>query len=472
MPSKAAVIIEFDKDEEEEHDYFLGLNNWNYLTSYTIEKSRRWFEVCHAIFTITYAIIMLTDLSNVWGWDKLAVFVALFIVLTILPFYPIHVFQAKSRVCIWILSTFGIRSSHIRTAISAIPLFVSIIIFESYIGGQSHLVQYYSITVLFRLVGSRFVYDGIAVSVVYAINVVALNTEYEVDFLTISRLVLLAGVLLGLLCGNILYRAGKRIWEHVRLLIVLDRKAKRERALVTHISLRHFTPKEFQQIRRNCGSSSDSSPSDPLQCPSIHNTNQPHLSKDLSRLSADKIVGLGCDKANDVVPSPTNDTMENRPIISAARSAGIIFTPPIPNESEDEALTAKEIRSLDGYGLQRKNVTVITFKVVIEEDNEYEVNNQLIYGVYDWLDRVASKYGVSACRRFGEIWIGCIGFFGPPTGPVPTVRGDCFQAVQLGCEAMLVANRLRLRLVCAVEAGKLDCGFHQGSFELFGPEMR
>jgi hypothetical protein len=224
-----------------------GGYQWNHGSNYTIDLSRWWFEICHAVFTVAFFLVLFTEIDRYYPSSVLFLFTALFIVLMALPFYRVHVNQDSYHFTKgWLGNVSVTKSAHVRTAISTLPLFISIIILESYIGGQSHLVLYFSTSVLFRLVGSRFVYDGVALCVAYGVNIVVLSSDYEIDFLAISRLVLIAGLIIGMMCGNIISRVGIRIWELVRCIIILGKKAKRERALAVHISRGHFSPKDFQ----------------------------------------------------------------------------------------------------------------------------------------------------------------------------------------------------------------------------------
>jgi serine/threonine protein kinase len=87
------------------------------------------------------------------------------------------------------------------------------------------------------------------------------------------------------------------------------------------------------------------------------------------------------------------------------------------------------------------------------------------------IDDIAGKYNVTFVRRFGDIWIGILGFFDNQNGE----RRDLLyrNAMQMCCDVNHIAKINHMTVSCAIDAGQILGGFLSSAcFDLFGTEIR
>lgn len=283
--------------------------------------------------------------------------------------------------------------------------------------------------ILFRKVNSRSLYEALAICITYSANLNGFITLNQRRYFASSRLIMWTFLLFMFVCGTILWRSAFRIWEHIRLLIIFHKKSKQERVFSNLIAAAHFS----QDILLSSTAKKEK-----------------NSAKDVEEIHRDSF-------ATNLI----SDYHSNS-IAQAAKSNGILFS-----FDEKPILTIDKIRSFDG--LERKLATVIAFKLVINDERECCLNNQGGHAIHDLLDSIASRHKISCVRKFGDTWVGHIGFH----KTWGNSRTDSYHAILMGSEALVLARKLQLRLCCAVESGKIDAGFTGCSnSDVFGPEIR
>ena len=75
--------------------------------------------------------------------------------------------------------------------------------------------------------------------------------------------------------------------------------------------------------------------------------------------------------------------------------------------------------------------------------------------MYSTVDCIAKKYNITFVRRFGDIWIGCVGFFAEACDP----HEACYRAIQMCCEVQHVSMLNRKRVCCVLDMGEVLGGF-------------
>lgn len=398
--------------------------------SWIIGTNNKWIEIFFSLFTAVYFTVNFLFLSKRIDATQLKRSFFWGVILTLLPFYRVRrvnvITSTKKR---W-FDLFSIRSFPFRAAISSMVLVLAISYMEDFVE-PSLLVMYFAFTILFRMVDSRSLYEVLALCIAYSANVNGFSSENQRRFFASSRLMIWAFLLFGFVCGTILWRSAFRIWEHIRLLIIFNKRSKQQRTFTNLIAAAHFSPDVL------------------LSSPWKH---EEVISQDslASNLHSDTIY-----------PYSETETHSNS-IAEAAKANGILFT-----FDENPILTIEKIRSLDG--LERKLATVIAFKLVVSDERECCLNNQGGHAIHDLLDSIASRHSISCVRKFGDTWVGHIGFHKTWANS----RTDSYHAILMGCEALVIAKNLQLRLCCAVESGKIDAGFIGCSnSDIFGPEIR
>lgn len=409
--------------------------DWYKNYHFKVGISNNWVEILFSIFTAVYLIMVLMMFADKWDNLTILKFLGWSFALTILPFYRVRrVFNSSKTPRNKFFKSVIIRSTPIRVALSSLAFLVPILFLESYIGGQNPLVLYFALAILFRLADARSLYDCVALCLVYSVNLDDLSSTYSKIWFTTTRVLLWVCLLLGLLCAAILRRSTYRIWEHIRLLIILRKKTKHERLFSNFIASAHFSPDLVESATRRRDLTNDS---------------QKRLEKS---------------PYGDFDSMHETGIIYSNPIAEAASEAGILFS---FQEKTKPLLSLERIKSLDG--LERKLATVIAFKLVLSDDRECCLNGQTGHVMHDLLDVLAYRQKISCVRKFGDTWVGCIGHH----RSWDSNRKDSYHAIVMGCEAMILAKRMQLQLCCAVESGKIDAGFVGSSnYDVFGPEIR
>lgn len=435
MKRKAFQRVEIDLQSKNvqlcNEEDSLKMRNWRG------SKSHSWIEIFYSAFTAIYFTILLSYSFSSWATSMIWKYILWSSVLTALPFYRVcKVFDnvTSERKCLKFMS---IRSQPIRAALSSLCLVVPLLFLQSYLGQQNVLVLYFALTILFRLIDSRSLYDSIALCIAVTVHVQSVETFYEKMWYSTIRLILWTCLFLGAFCGIILRRSTFRIWEHIRLLIILRKKSKQERVFSNFIAAAHFSPDLVTGRDKDMD-------------------NPKRLERSLSGLSQSQHNESG----------HTSNTNVSRPysnsLAEAASQAGILFS-----FDQKPIISLEKIKLLDGF--ERKLATVIAFKQVISGDRECSLNDQSGHEIHDLLDRISVQHNISCVRKFGDTWVGCIGL----QKSWDNNRKDSYHAILMGCEVLLLAKRMQIQLCCAVESGKIDAGFIGcSSYDVFGPEIR
>ena len=400
-------------------------------------RCHSWIEIFFSAFTASYFAILLSNSFGNWSILTTIKFLAWSSVLSALPFYRVCKVLDTSTLQRKYLKLWSIRSEPLRAAISSLCLVVPLLFLQSYLGQQNVLVLYFSLAILFRLIDSRSLYDNIALCILYTVHVQSVDTFYQKLWYTTMRLILWSCLFLGVFCGIILRRSTFRIWEHIRLLIILRKKSIEERVFSNFIAAAHFAPDLVAWRDKDTDS--------PKRLDSSHS-------------------GLSHSQHNESVQASniTVSTPYSNSLTKAASEAGILFS-----FDQKPIISLEKVKLLDGF--ERKLATVIAFKQVISDDRECCLNDKSRHELHDLLDRISLQHNISCVRKFGDTWVGCIGL----QMSWDNSRKDSYHAILMGCEVMLLAKRMQIQLCCAVESGKIDAGFVGcSSYDVFGPEIR
>ena len=400
-------------------------------------RCHSWIEIFFSAFTASYFAILLSNSFRNWPISTTIKFVAWSSVLSALPFYRVCKVLDTSKLQKKYLKLLSVRSEPLRAAISSLCLVVPLLFLQSYLGQQNVIVLYFALAILFRLIDSRSLYDNIALCILYTVHVQSVDTFYQKLWYTTMRLILWLSFFLGVFCGIILRRSTFRIWEHIRLLIILRKKSKQERVFSNFIAAAHFSP--------DLVASKDKDKD--IESPK-------RIDRSLSGLSQHNEPAQA---GNVTVSTPYSNSLAK-----AASEARILFS-----FDQKPIISLEKVKLLDGF--ERKLATVIAFKQVISDDRECCLNDQSRHELHDLLDRISLQHNISCVRKFGDTWVGCIGL----QKSWDNSRKDSYHAILMGCEVMLLAKRMQVQLCCAVESGKIDAGFVGcSSYDVFGPEIR
>ena len=106
-------------------------------------------------------------------------------------------------------------------------------------------------------------------------------------------------------------------------------------------------------------------------------------------------------------------------------------------------------------GMDRRLCAVIAIKLCSDSFSGCALTNASWHMVMECLDGMAAKRKVSCVRKFGNVWIGCLGF-------LDSWKNFCFDSyytIDLAIAAVKLAGDHNLRVCCAVDYGSVVGGF-------------
>jgi hypothetical protein len=130
--------------------------------------------------------------------------------------------------------------------------------------------------------------------------------------------------------------------------------------------------------------------------------------------------------------------------------------------------TIKRLHRLTG--VDRRLTAVIAIKLCGDYNKECMLSRTTWDNILDAFDDIAQPHRITCIRKFGDMWIGCVGFF----DSWKTSGGDCYYAIEMTCAAVKLCNEHNLKICCAVDYGTVVGGFINDnfSFDLVGQEVR
>ena len=272
---------------------------------------------------------------------------------------------------------------------------------------------YLGLVILYRSLSYHTVIDNFAIVIAYFADSTTLY--YDSKEKRIDSLLYVGGVFVfALSATNVIKRIKFRIREHISVLLVLLERHKRE-IEQTKSMLRTSIPSEL-----------------------------------LNENFDDEIKN-----ETDADISITEDSIKNEAI---QRNI-------IPQYKEAKI----NIKDLTSMQMKKKLSVIIGFRHIGEENDCY-VSSLRLNKVHYLLDLVGSMHKISCVHRFGDKWLGCIGFFEDSWG---AASNDCYHAILAAIQVLQLAEKSQGKLCAAIDCGYVVGGFvGQPSFDLFGAEVR
>eukprot|EP00602_Paraphysomonas_sp_CaronLab_P010611 CAMPEP_0185038026 /NCGR_PEP_ID=MMETSP1103-20130426/33155_1 /TAXON_ID=36769 /ORGANISM="Paraphysomonas bandaiensis, Strain Caron Lab Isolate" /LENGTH=1565 /DNA_ID=CAMNT_0027576271 /DNA_START=952 /DNA_END=5646 /DNA_ORIENTATION=+ len=119
----------------------------------------------------------------------------------------------------------------------------------------------------------------------------------------------------------------------------------------------------------------------------------------------------------------------------------------------------------------RKVCTLIAIRPLLAGFGECQVEDSLqSKRIWRLLHRIAEHHKVTLVRKFGDVWVGCIGFFEECWD---SKEVNAIHAVQMACDVLNSSEQLDIAFTCAIDHGRVVGGFVNGifTFDVFGPEI-
>lgn len=277
------------------------------------------------------------------------------------------------------------------------------------------LSVYIGLVILFRSFSYHTAIDNFAIAIAYFAD--SLTSYYYSRERRISSLLFVGGLFLfASSATTVLKRIKHRTKEHIAVLLVLLERHNRE-IEQTKSMLRTSIPSELLNENFN----------DDIQ------------------------------KADDTDMNITEEeSIKNEAVLRSI----------IPHYKEAK-INVRDLTS--SMNMKKKLSVIIGFRHIGEESDCY-VSSLRLNKIHYLLDLVGSMHKISCVHRFGDKWLGCIGFFEDSWG---AAANDCYHAIIAAIQVLHMAEKSQGRLCAAIDCGYVVGGFvGQPSFDLFGAEVR
>lgn len=123
--------------------------------------------------------------------------------------------------------------------------------------------------------------------------------------------------------------------------------------------------------------------------------------------------------------------------------------------------------------VRKQACSLIAFKQIFFDANECVVDSTIHQNIISQLlDFLCKHHRVSMVKKFGDVYIGCIGFFeeekdwGSP-------EENITHTIEMACDLFNLGAKDNLHFICAIDYGRIVGGFVENifAFDMFGPEI-
>ena len=132
------------------------------------------------------------------------------------------------------------------------------------------------------------------------------------------------------------------------------------------------------------------------------------------------------------------------------------------NDATSKSLLAQFKEPIIGFntkthliGMDRRLCAVIAIKMCGDSHSSSALSNMSWHMLMECIDGMAAKRKISCVRKFGNVWIGCLGFL----DSWKNFCYDSYYTIDLAVAAVKLAGEHNLRVCCAVDYGSVVGGF-------------
>lgn len=123
--------------------------------------------------------------------------------------------------------------------------------------------------------------------------------------------------------------------------------------------------------------------------------------------------------------------------------------------------------------VRKQACSLIAFKQLLFDSNECAVEASNHQNAISQLSSyLCEKHKVSIVKRFGDVYIGCIGFF-DQVKDWGSAEDNAIHTIQFACDLFNLGAKYNLHFICAIDYGRVVGGYMEDifTFDMFGPEI-
>lgn len=234
--------------------------------------------------------------------------------------------------------------------------------------------------IVFRVLHYRTFFDNFSLCVAYTANVGAITSQ-QLNWYFDANIMVWTYFILAVLFNSIYMRVTRRIWEHMRALLVLNEKTFKQQLTSTAAISAHIAPDILEYLFPDKYSSK-----------SKGNSNS-------ESSSSNKYAFLKASENQrsefDYKKSRNSEKKESL-LLREAVNLGII------SNFEEGVVTVDDLKTVDG--VDKRSTALIGVKVDSAAAKDCALAIDRESKIHKILDFHAKRYGITSVRRFGNVW--------------------------------------------------------------------
>jgi hypothetical protein len=448
----AAGQCKIDKDQHFYHGRNLSSGDPRNCKNVAEQKRRGWIgatmmSAVQNLMVLSTGLFMFGVVRNHVGVDDRMKCVVLAVLLAALPRFKFQYPRYMSEI------------------VSAAVLVVLLFHLEVAVKRRQSMISLLVLLIVGRVFLYKSFFDNFALCMAYTASATALNASAASWYYS-SNFFVWAYFLLALLLLYVYMRLWGRIWEHVRLLVVLSAKSRVVRNIGQSTVAAHLPADILHHIFPEDTKDDASCPVLSGECflrPACAGGSVPDVSEGtFGQPGYGRTTPAGAKQSHASTPGAPDESAPRKQLLEAAVESGLLCN------SSHGPVPLTQLRLLSG--LDRRDCALIAIGLddgSAGEDPCGVHGAQDLQSLHELLDRLAVEHRITCVRKFGNVWIGCVGFF--RTWESQYI--NCYEAVLFAAEASFLGNGARMTF--AVDCGTITGGFLRSlSFDFFGQEMR
>jgi hypothetical protein len=288
------------------------------------------------------------------------------------------------------------KRRRISLTLTGCVLIIAVINLENVFGRRHCFLSLYYLLILFRIWQTRTFYDNFALCISFSADVSSLGNGNGCWYIT-SNLFLWVFFWISWIVQNGYRRNSLRIWEHLKVLIILNGKQKMEVEKRDCMINAHFNNDLIDYLFK--------SNEEVVQ----NGTDNDQTGRGRSSFFQKNKEASAHEEVKPEVPSLAEQIRKKGEIKRKEEFIQFAVSQNLIQHYDGGKVELHELMNLNG--LEKKNSAVIAVKIDRGESDECAFVVDREQNVHQLIDLLAVQYNIKNIRRFGNVWVGLSGFF-------------------------------------------------------------
>lgn len=346
------------------------------------------------------------------------------------------------------------KAKYMMLIITAILFLYCMFTLDGIFQRRQSFLTLYMMTIFFRVVRYQSFFDNFALCFSYLLEFNGM-TPSSYHFFSTNAVFVWLFFFISLYLSNTFFRVYFRLWDSIRLLLVLKRKTTIAKIEMNTIIETNLSVCILNNILPDLKAG--------ISSPFIENLPEEQKSNDINRQEKEQ------EKVNENSDVLFHNKHSNYFINLAIEKKLII--PYTEGSLKIEDL--KRIRGVD-----RRKAVLIGAAIDKGGSRDCALAVERERKFFDMMDMIAKEYNITPIRRFGRVWVSLMGFFNNKNTSryIKNNKFDstnCYYSLLFCIDVKKIATDLGIKITFALEMNHITGGFVESyKFDIFGPEIR